>query len=234
MRIATYCITFPEEHDVIMNMVRQAKRLGDVWVVDGGPDGHLCHNPTPDLDPWVLQRMGEVEGFIYTRLSWPGNPGTQRNDALRIMEPHNYDWIIQNDSDEFWPDQMVEQIPEYLESQQESVTNIKVKVLPLVGDEGHYSPNYAHHLSHARIHRPGAVSWSETWHEHQFFEGGRIDSDLWLVHTNWLFLERLKRIKGHGLEGWDHNPVQIEALPSDRFGLTWPELDYPYVDRFCS
>jgi len=225
MRIATYCITFLEEYDIIMNMVNQAKKLGDVWVIDGGPDGHLCHHPKEGLDPWVIQRMSETEGFIYTRIPWPGNPGAQRNNALATMEPYGYDWIIQNDSDELWPDQSIEQIQELLATVPGKVTNVQVKVLPLIGDEDHYCKRYAHHLAHARIHRPNAVRWGETWHEHQFFEGERLRSDIWLLHTNWLFEERLHRIKGHGLEGWsglDHTP-----LPNYRFGLTWPKLEYP-------
>ena len=230
MRIATYCITFPEEHDIVMNMVRQARKLGDVWIVDGGPDGHLCHNPRTDIDPWILQRMAEEHGFIYTRIPWPGNPGAQRNNALRMMEPYGYDWIIQNDSDELWPDQSIAAIPGYLESLDPIQSNVIVKVFPLVGDEQHYSKRYAHHLTHGRIHRGSTVQWGETWHEHQFFKGERVKSDLWLVHTNWLFLERLKRIKGHGLERW--GDVDRTPIPNS-FGLTWPTLDYPDGDRLC-
>ncbi|NIQ88689.1 MAG: glycosyltransferase family 2 protein [Deltaproteobacteria bacterium] len=225
MRIATYCITFPEEYDIIMNMANQAKKLGDVWIIDGGPAGHLCHHPKKGLDEWVLRGMADTHGLTYTRIPWPGNPGAQRNNALEAMMPYGYDWIIQNDSDELWPDQSVERIPEYLESLPHDVTNARVKILPLIGDEDHYCKRYAHYLTHSRIHRPGYVQWGATWHEHMFYEGKRVDSGLWLLHTNWLFEDRLRRIKGHGLEGWsglDHTP-----LPDDRFGLTWPELRQP-------
>jgi len=228
MKIATYCITFPEEYDVLPNMVRQAQKLGDVWVIDGGPSGHLCHHPRQELDPWKIQRMSETMGFIYTRNPWPGNPGAQRNKALETMEPYNYDWIIQNDSDELWTDQAVEQIPQFLASLDSDVTNVLVKVLPLVVDEDHYSMGYATYLTHGRIHRPGTVRWGETWHEHQFYTGKRVRSDFWLLHTNWLFLNRLRRLKGHGLEGW--NNVGYEPLPPGKFGLTWPKLDYPDDD----
>jgi hypothetical protein len=70
------------------------------------------------------------------------------------------------------------------------------------------------------------VKWGETWHEHQFFEGRRIDVDLTLIHTEMLFIDRLKRIKGHGLEGWGKELDQT-PLPPERFGLSWPKLDYP-------
>ena len=228
MRIATYCITFCEEYDILPNMVNQAKRLGDVWIIDGGPTGNLCHHRRDDLDPWILCGMAESLGAKYLSMPWPGNPGRQRNKALAAMEPYTYDWIIQNDSDELWPDQSIEQIPAYLAELDAVVTNVLVKVLPLIGDEDHYCRSYAHHLTHGRIHRPGCVSWGETWHEHQFLNGQRVRSELWLLHTNWLFENRLRRIKGHGLEGWgglDHTP-----LPPDRFGLTWPDLLYPEDD----
>jgi hypothetical protein len=228
MRIATYCITFPEEYDILPNMINQAKRLGDVWVIDGGPSGHLCHHPREGLNPWILQRMSETMGFIYTRIPWPGNPGAQRNNALATMEPYGYDWIIQNDSDELWPDRSIELIPDYLKGLSPDVTNVLVKVLPLIGDEGHYCRRYAHYLTHSRIHRPGTVSWGETWHEHLFYTGKRANSDLWLIHTNWLWENRLRRIKGHGLEGW--KGLDRTPLPPDRFGLTWPELCRPDDD----
>lgn len=230
MRIATYCIAFPEEYDIITNMVRQARKLGDVWVIDGGPTGHLCHHPR-DINSHVLLRMSEEIGFIYTKHPWPGNPGEQRNWALEAMRPHNYDWIIQNDADEFWPDQEVERIPAYLESLPPKVTNVLVNILPLVEDEHSYSRSYAHYLSHARIHRPGAVEWSKTWHEHQFFEGERVKSDLWLVHTNWLFIGRLNRIKGHGLEGWTNPPVDKLPIKMHPRDFTWPQLDAPDDDK---
>lgn len=228
MKIATYCITFPEEIDILPNMIGQAKKLGDVWLIDGGPTGHLCHHPRPDTDPWGVLRLSEDMGCIYARNEWPGTPGAQRNHALKVMEPYGYDWIIQNDSDELWPDQSVELIPGYLDALPSNVTNIQVKVLPLVEDEDHYSKTYAHHLTHARINTPGAVRWGETWHEHQFFEGERRQSGLWLLHTNWLFTERLRRIKGHGLERWGN--VDKTPLPPDRFELTWPKLQYPPED----
>ena len=228
MKIATYCITFCEEWDILPNMVNQAMKLGDVWLIDGGPTGNLCHHPTPDIDPDIIYRMSLELGVRYLRSPWPGNPGRQRNNALLAMEPYRYDWIIQNDSDELWPDQSIQQIPGYLAGLDAGMTNVLVKVLPLISDEDHYCRGSAHHLVHARIHRPGSVSWGETWHEHQFFSGERVRSNIWLLHTNWLFENRLRRIKGHGLEGWkglDHTP-----LPPDRFGLTWPDLLYPEDD----
>jgi hypothetical protein len=103
-----------------------------------------------------------------------------------------------------------------------------VRVLPFVGDEQHYSKNWATYLTHGRIHRAGTVWWGETWHEHQFFRGTQFKSELWLLHTNWLFTNRLKRIKGHGLEGW--NNVDKTPIPDD-IGLTWPQLIYPDEDR---
>ena len=232
MNIATYCITFPEEYDILPNMVRQARELGDVWLVDGGPKGHLCHHPRADLDPWAIKKIAEEYDCKYTQFEWPGNPGAQRNRALAAMEPFNYDWIIQNDSDELWPNESIDKLIALLNDLkcgEPNVTNIKVKVLPLIGDEDHYCRKYAHHLTHARIHRPGVANWGETWHEHLFVFGDSYKSDIWLLHTNWLFEDRLRRIKGHGLEGWsglDHTP-----FPADRFGLTWPELRYPEGER---
>ena len=231
MRIATYCITFPEEYDILPNMIGQAAKLGDVWLIDGGPDGHLCHHPKKGLNQWAIQRMSETGNFIYTRILWPGNPGTQRNSALAAMEPYNYDWIIHNDSDELWTDQAIEQIPSYLAGLKPSITNVLVWLLPLIGNEDHYCRRFATHLVHGRIHRPGTVKWGETWHEHQFFEGERVRSELALIHTELLFEDRLRRIKGHGLEGWGF-PLDQTPLPPDKFGLTWPELQYP--EEECS
>lgn len=225
MKIATYCISFPEEYDILPNMVRQAKKLGDVWVIDGGPRGHLCHHPKKNLDPRILEKMSESLGFRYIEIPWPGNPGKQRNSALDVVEVHGYDWIIQNDSDEFWPDQSIEQIQELLPTVQDHVTNVRVKWLSLIDDDQHYCKMYSRHITHGRIHRPETVKWGETWHEHQTFKGTRINTDIRLVHTQFLFLDRLHRMRGHGLEGWanlDHSP-----LPPNLRGLTWPKLDYP-------
>lgn len=224
MKLVTYCITFPEEYDILPNMIGQAKRLGDVLLVDGGPDGHLCHHPKAGVDPEVIRILAEEYGCLYERIDWPGNPGTQRNSALELLD--GYDWIVQNDSDELWPDQSVEQLLELLPNVDGGVTNIQVKLLSLVGDESHYCRQFSNHLVHSRIHRPGAVSWSETWHEHQFFTGRRLMTDIWLIHTELLFEDRLLRIKGHGIrEGW--GDVDRTPLPPDRFGLTWPDLSYP-------
>ena len=225
MKIATYCITFPEEYEIIRNMIAQAKRLGDVFLFDGGVERSLCHRPTPDLDKLAIAKVASEMGCHYDFLPWPGNPGKQRNIALEMLSKYDYDWIIQNDSDELWTNEAVEAIPEYLASLPARVTNVLVNVLPLVEDEEHYAPNYAHYLVHGRIHRPGTVKWGETWHEHQNYTGERVKSDLWLVHTNWLFLNRLRRIKGHGLEGWGSIEVADYDLP-----YTWPELVYPWED----
>mgnify|MGYP000616125404 CR=1 FL=1 len=225
MKIATYCITFPEEYEIIRNMVGQAKRLGDVFLFDGGMEYSLCRHPTPDLDKLAIAKVAADTGCHYDFLPWPGNPGAQRNAALEALAAYDYDWIIHNDSDELWTNEAVEAIPDYLASLPDRVTNVQVKVLPLVEDEAHYAPGYAHHLVHGRIHRPGTVKWGETWHEHQTYTGERVKSDLWLVHTNWLFLNRLRRIKGHGLEGWE----SIEVADYD-LEYTWPELVYPWDD----
>lgn len=229
MRLVTYCITFPEEVNVLPNMVMQAKKLGDVWLFDGGNNSTLCQNRYVEDDD-AVRRFALAHNCRYTYLEWPGHPGEQRNAALEIMGDE-YDWIIMNDSDELWTDQAVEGIPAFLEST--NTTNALVKWLQLTVDEDHYWKKHFTHIVHARIHRPGAVRWTEGhWHEHQEFFGARTSTDFVLLHTKHLFVNRMKRMFGHGLEGW--GDMDVTPLPPDRFGLTWPGLRYPDEDRVRS
>jgi len=244
MKIVTYCITFPDEADILPNMIAQASKLGDVWLFDGGRVGSHCQNNKRAPSGIMITDDGlqyapedieipddaiqKIEGCRYTSLPWPGSPGKQRNAALDIMG-NEYDWIIQNDSDEVWTDQAVEMIPKLLGEVSHNITNILVKMLHLVKDEDHYWRRHYRHLVHARIHRPGSARWVEGWHEHQNYTGQRMSTDMVLLHTKHLFVNRLQRFYGKGLEMW--GDLDYTPLPPGRFGLTWPDMVYPREDR---
>lgn len=250
VKILTYCITFADEVDILPNMVNQAKKLGDVWLFDGGRAGAHCQGSalkwpgTPvddtgqqflpkgfDIPDNAIKKYADATGCHYTRLQWPGNPGTQRNRALALIYSVKvpWDWIIQNDSDELWTDQAVEAIPQYLESLPTGVTNVLVRMIHLVVDEKHYWKKNHTHLVHGRITRPNTIIFEEGWHEHQNYSGQRVASDLTLLHTKHLFTKRLMRYYGKGLEMWAD--MDITPLPQGAFGLTWPTLVYPIEDQ---
>lgn len=226
MKILTCCITFPEEWDILPNMILQAKKLGDVWLFDGGRiNAHfLAHNVSINVSEYVIRDMAERFDCMYSFMPWPGQPGTQRNRALELVDG-GYDWIVQMDSDELWSDQAAEQLHQYLGDLKPVVSNVAVKMLHLVEDERHYWHKNFTHLVHGRIFRPGTVKYSESWHEHQTFSGQRVQSDLVMLHTKHLFVDRLIRFYGRGLDMWPD--MDCTPLPPDRFGLTWPELKYP-------
>lgn len=249
MKIWSYVMAFPDDQDVILDALGSLETFSDkIFVVDGGFEGALCHHPryTEPLAsflggeiPWRPQHPetcgyyvydGKCPIILYEHPFY--DPGTQRNYLTKVMEslPDQPDWYVWIDADEVCSNQMEIGIRDFLEQRIPDETNIVMKWLNLCQDEQHIAGgNHSSWLAHGRAYRPGTVYWNAGWHEHQYYQGKRVQYDVRVVHTRALFRKRLLVQRGHPRVGGKDNPLwgDVESLESVPVGVTWTPLHWP-------
>jgi hypothetical protein len=164
------------------------------------------------------------------------DPGNQRNWIIRKMEsePEQPDWVCWIDSDEVCSDQFISGIRDFLEAQPSEVTNVVPQWLNLIVDEQHIAGgDHSSWLAHGRLYRPGTVYFNNGWHEHQYYQGRRVQFDTRIIHTRGLYRKRLlvqrghPRVSGHDRPLWG-DVVAPEPIPA---GVTWRPLHWPDGER---
>lgn len=226
MRIKTYIMTYPDEVDVLLNPILSVREFSDeIWVVDGGPEGHLCYEPRENLQP--LKQFCEEWKVRYLKMTWPGRPGTQRNRIMSAIGGGRKDWIVQIDSDECFDPMWSQQMRRFLEeADTDGYTNVCPYMYALYPNEQHYLTHEAFSglMHHSRMYKTGTIRWTESWHEHQDYQGPRLEApEVSKFHLRVLFEKRLRRQRGHGVEGWDVS-TDVEELP---YGVQTPEILWP-------
>lgn len=228
MTVDVYCITYDDETDVLPNAVSSVRPFADrIWLFDGGPTGHLCQNPRPDV--MTIREFASFYNCEYTYHAWLGTPGAQRNWAVRYLAEHSMaDWIFQVDSDEVVTYELRAMMAQ-LKAMPTKVTQITFNQITLYPDERHCVNRGTAPLTHSRLLRRGHGRWTETWHEHLFIGGERLYWPAAQVHLRVLFHNRLIRQRGHGIERmWDDYAIVPVPL-----GVTWPPIIYPDEDQPC-
>lgn len=229
MKIHSYVLSMPDERDTLPDALRSLDGFSDkIFVVDGGLGGGTqCYHPryTAPVSEWIFEC-----GLLAPLKIWSNEfrtPGEQRNFALGMMarEAEQPDWIFWLDSDEIASNELVNDIRPYLKSMRSGVTNVCPKWLTLTQDEQHYAPSHSNYLSHARIHRPGVVQWSSSWHEHMRYTGERVVWERYIIHTRMLFRKRLLLQHGHDIydeKTWSDVTAE-PILAGVTWSLHWPE-----------
>lgn len=252
MKIWSYIMAFPDDRDVILDALRSLETFSDrIFVVDGGFEGALCHHPryTEPLRYFfddTFSFRGYVDGashesgyeyidgnrhiVLYEHPFY--DPGSQRNYLTKVMEslPDQPNWYVWIDADEVCSNQMELGIRDFLSRLQPDETNVVMKWLNLCQDEQHIAGgNHSSWLAHGRAYRPGTVYWNAGWHEHQYYQGKRIQWDVRVVHTRALYRKRLLVQRGHPRVGGKDNPLwgDVESLESVPAGVTWTPLHWP-------
>lgn len=244
IKIASYTFAFPDEADVLENCLNSLARCVDhIYLIDGGMNHAFVHRirNSGSLWNWLLERHEtDMVGDGVRESFWKWNnvpltfinheyvdPGSQRNFALEYINslPEKYDWIVALDADEVESGEAEAQMRDYLESLPIQVTNVVQPLLNLVQDEQHCADG--HHstwLVHSRLHRPNAVHYNVGYHEHQTFEGIRVQWNPRIIHTRMLFRKRIWDQRGaHTLRSaWDD--VKMVDVPP---GITWHPLRWP-------
>lgn len=253
MKIFGYCMTMPDEIDVLPDALDSLAAFCDrVYVVDGGFSATtLCKHPryTEPLGNFLLNlsRNGDTHirayepyclyGDLNIKFHWNGvecilweheftTPGGQRNWILENMlqEPEQPDWIVWVDSDEVCSNEFIRDIRPFLAELSPDVSNICPRWFTLIEDEQHYVPEYSNFLSHSRIHHPGIVNWSNEWHENQSYVGRRVEWDSYIIHTRMLFRKRLYVQREHCvINEGAWSSVTSRTVPE---GVTW-KLHWP-------
>lgn len=233
MKIWSYVMAFPDDRDVIMDALRSLEKFSDlIFVVDGGFEGALCHHPryTEPLRPFLEDQNFQCPIALCENPFY--DPGAQRNWLTKTMEsfPDQPDWYVWIDADEVCSHQMEDGIRDFLSQQPSDVTNVVPKWLNLCQDERHIAGgNHSSWLAHGRAYRPGTVYWNAGWHEHQYYQGKRVQWDVRVVHTRALYRKRLLVQRGHPRVGGKDNPLwgDVESLEPVPAGVTWTPLHWP-------
>jgi len=211
-------------------------------------DGRLCHHPrfTEPLYIFLGFDIDTLHSFIsYCKYNgtelylWEHDfldPGSQRNWIIKKMEsePEQPDWVCWIDSDEVCSDQFISGIRGFLEAQPPEVTNVIPQWLNLIVDEQHMAGgSHSSWLAHGRLYRPGTVYWGNGWHEHQYYQGKRVQFDARIIHTRGLYRKRLLVQRGHPRVSGTDRPlwgdvVAPEPIPA---GVTWRPLHWPDGER---
>lgn len=253
MKIYSYIMAFPDDQDVLANALDSLAPFSDrIYLIDGGmTQGSLCHHPrfTEAIRYW-MDRASMFRGYSdglsgasgykylwgarYITL-WENpflDPGNQRNWIIKKMESESEqpDWVCWIDADEVCSDQFISEARNFLEAQPPEVTNVVPQWLNLIVDEQHMAGgNHSSWLAHGRLYRPGTVYWNAGWHEHQYYQGKRVQFDTRIIHTRGLYRRRLLVQRGHPRVSGKDNPlwgdvVTPEPIPS---GVTWRPLHWP-------
>jgi len=256
IKIHSYVMSFLDDQDVLADAISSLAHFSDhIFVVDGGMENALCHNPR-FRDPifrWINQR--EESGLITSLLdkseshwSWSGipltlwehaylDPGNQRGWITGKMEslPDQPDWVCWIDSDEVCSWEMIKHVRPYLRSLPLTTKNVVLKWLNMVQDEQHcVGGQHSTWLSHGRLYRPKTISWSGGYHENQVYESDRSQFDVRILHTRALYRRRLLVQRGHPvIKGRSRILPNAPQFWDDAFmeeipqGVTWPTLHWP-------
>lgn len=174
MSIAAYMVLFRDDTDIAVNAIASvAQFVDEVLVIDTG-EAELCHHPNPNAMAVseFCESMCDV-GYpvVYTSINWGigGNYSLVRNRAGQMLSSH--DWIYMIDADEMVTNELAEAIAAQAPTLPLEVVTVAPSWLTLYPDESHYSAYYSHVLSHGRLYRPDRVTWVNSWHEHQNYQG---------------------------------------------------------------
>jgi hypothetical protein len=231
--IAAYIIASHDDTDVCVNAVRSAARFcEEILLVDTGKAALTAGNDKLQL-PTVreFQSMMCDEGLpvTYTSVDWSleSSLSVARNLAGELLS--GYDWIWAVDSDEFATDQLVQRLTDLPHELGPDVVTVAPNNLALYPDERHYSKSLTGPLTHGRLYRPRVITWSNRWHEHQNYNGRKIEIPFYQVHCRQLFTNRCMRQRGHYAEAW--KGIADDVREVGELGVTWPSFVYPEEDR---
>lgn len=241
MKVYSYTIACPDDGDVLPNCLNSLSKFVDrIYLVDTSNETSMirqvrnggilfkyivsrpeyCELAYFDGD-WRVDEWNGVE--LYTSKHDFTTPGEVRNWTLEHMGK-DCDWIVALDADEIASNEMINGLRPFLATLPTQDTNVVQPLCNLVVDPDHMAQG--HHstwLSHARVHRPDMVKWTEQWHESMSFVGYRVQFPARIIHTRMLFRKRLLLQRGHDkiVEGaWaDAYPVPV---PADcTFDMEW-------------
>jgi len=245
MKIWSYTFTFPDETDILANTLNSLSRCVDkIILVDGGTSHAFVHNTRNSIPvaEWLSSRPEVV--FVNNgksdRSLWVWNatpleflyheyvdPGSQRNFVLDWInsQAEKPDWVVALDSDEVLSLESELGMREYLTSLPNNVTNVVQPLLNLIQDEQHCAAG--HHsdwLCHSRLHRPDAVHYNLGYHEHQTYQGTRVQWNTRIIHQRMLYRRRIWLQRGAPTlrSAWDD--IQMVDVPQ---GVTWMPLVWP-------
>ena len=250
MKIFSYCISFPDDADVLADALNSMSPFCDrIFLLDGGFEGALCHHPrfTDPLREWIetrreydydpLEIYGALESYTWNEVPitiWEHpfrDPAHARNYILDRMaqEPEQPDWIYWHDADEIASWELIRGIRPKLESLSDDVVGVYVKWLTLVQDEQHCVQHMSDWLAHPRIHRPLSAHFQGNWHEHMVIDRNKcVRWDVRVIHTRALYRNRLKIQRGHDSIARGQTPLWADAKMVDiPNGVTWPKLFWP-------
>ena len=252
-----YIMAQRDDQDVLMDALRSMARIANRIILVDGIEPALSHNPrfTAPLSQWLRAQGFDLswhrQGYTTLVGGTPllihehffDNPGKQRNYVEKelfptlILPDGNPDWIYWHDADEIASWELINQCRRFLLSLSEDVKTVVPKWLNLVENEGTMVSNHSDWLAHGRFFRPNTISWSGTWHEHQYMIDGsdnnqsRVQLDARVIHTRALYRWRLWKQRGHPLirgEASEGSPLWDNAETDDvPIGTTWEKLTWP-------
>jgi hypothetical protein len=246
MKIDGYIMSNPDEITVLPDAINSLAKFCDrIFITDGAlGGGTLNQHPTytQPLQEW-MQGQFEVSLINNTGAGrydgeWMGvpitvwenqfiDPGSQRNWTLDKMsqEPDSCDWIMWLDSDEICTNEFIGDVRIFLKDLPSDVSNVCPKWFTLIEDQQHYTPSLSSYLSHSRLHHPGTVRWSSSWHENQTFIGRRVNFDRYIVHSRLVLRKRLLVQRGHKVinEGAWANVSAVPVPDNVTWKMTWPD-----------
>jgi hypothetical protein len=249
MKIWSYSFAFPDEIDILGNCLNSLSRCADkIILVDGGMNHafvHQARNSEPIRDWIKRQPEYSFTGYVgvSSRQTWNNipivlleheyvDPGSQRNFILQWISEQSDkpDWVIALDADEVESLEAETGMRDYLESLPPQVTNVVQPLLNLIQDEKHCAAG--HHsdwLAHSRLHRPGAVHFNLGYHEHQTYQGVRVQWNARIIHQRMLYRRRIWLQRGAYTLRSAWNDVQMVYIPEGVTWrpLVWPEREYP-------
>lgn len=237
-KLATYILTCQDDTDILINAVKSAMSLGPVFLFDTGQGARYQHRLDGLESVYAFYRNCKAQGWpvYYTdQVQWLDSAvdyAHARNTAGKWLA-NTYEWVVMLDSDEMLSKEFVHDLPallHLLDSTDNEVVTIAPEWLTLWPDAEHYAVNYSGSLAHGRVYRPKKITWQGPIHEHQHYDGQRMEWPRKILHFRQLFTKRSQRQNGHGGDAWPRINEAVRPV-SELPGVSWLAFNWSLDDQ---